>query len=389
MSNQLIMLYTSSLCSKNMEQKLLSVTPESVGLQIQKYHRLLAKGFCNNGVKVEVLSYQKGIEQIRIEDQKKECENGINYIYLTNCDGGYAKLLWDSFAFANKFFKNNKNAVMICDVLNFTVSFGAALAARLHRKKIIGIITDFPEQLSGGQNVHSRLIWRLVELCTGYVVLTEQMKERINPQKPAIVLEGHVDSDMEQIENKLSEKYEKKVCIYAGMLHKKYGIEKLVKAFIMANVTEAELHIYGDGDYADELKSLNNKSVKYYGIVPNSVVVNEEIKATLLINPRPTNEEFTKYSFPSKNLEYMVSGTPLLTTKLPGMPEEYLDYVYIFDDETLEGMKNTLEKILSKSKEELHRKGTCSRKYVLMCKNNNSQASKILNGLNISSQNGD
>ena len=55
--------------------------------------------------------------------------------------------------------------------------------------------------------------------------------------------------------------------------------------------------------------------------------VAEELKATLLVNPRPTTEEFTIYSFPSKNMEYMASGTPLLTTKLPGMPEEYHQYV--------------------------------------------------------------
>ena len=29
----------------------------------------------------------------------------------------------------------------------------------------------------------------------------------------------------------------------------------------------------------------------------------------------------------------MVSGTPVLTTKLPGMPKEYDDYVYIIEDE--------------------------------------------------------
>ena len=34
----------------------------------------------------------------------------------------------------------------------------------------------------------------------------------------------------------------------------------------------------------------------------------------------------------------MVSGTPLLTTKLPGMPMEYWEYVYLFDNEKLEDL---------------------------------------------------
>ena len=70
-------------------------------------------------------------------------------------------------------------------------------------------------------------------------------------------------------------------------------------------------------------------AVKYKGVAPNAVIVEEELKATLLVNPRPTGEEYTKYSFPSKNMEYMASGTPVLTTCLPGMPAEYNEYVYL------------------------------------------------------------
>ena len=381
MANQLSILYTSCLCSKNMEQRLLELSPKSVGLQIQKYHRLLAKGFSKNGVVVDALSYQKGIEQLGVPNMAVEEENDIHYTYLANSIGSYQRLLVNSFLFAFNYFKHNKNAVMICDVLNFTVSFGATLAARIFGRKVIGIITDFPEQLSGGKNAHSRLIWKLVSLCTDYVVLTDQMKERLNPKKHAIVLEGHVDSDMVQSENTLEEKYKKKVCMYAGMLHKKYGVEKLVKAFLVANVDDSELHIYGDGDYAEELETIESDLIKYYGIAPNNEVVEEEMKATLLINPRPIDEEFTKYSFPSKNLEYMVSGTPLLTTKLPGMPEEYLKYVYTFEDETVIGMSKTIKKLLELDARGLYDKGKQAKDYVLQVKNNEEQAKKIIHSL--------
>lgn len=381
MDNRFTILYVSCLCSKSTELKLLDIDPKCVGLQIQKYHRLLAKGFGRNNVNVVVLSYQKGIEQLGINDETVEIEDDVRYIYLTNNSGNYKKLLWNSFSYAYRFLKNNSSAVVLCDVLNFTVSLGAAIAARMLHRKVIGIITDFPEQVSGKNDSHSKLIWKLVNLCTDYVVLTEQMKERLNHRKTAIVLEGHVDSDMELVENTIAGKYEKKVCIYAGMLHRKYGIEKLVKAFIAADVKNAELHIYGDGDYAEELKALNNDSVLYFGIVPNDKVIKEELKATLLINPRPTNEEFTKYSFPSKNLEYMVSGTPLLTTNLPGMPYEYRNYVFLFEDETIDGMTEVIRNVLLMSKQELFDVGIKARKFVLENKNNSIQACRIINGI--------
>jgi glycosyltransferase involved in cell wall biosynthesis len=88
----------------------------------------------------------------------------------------------------------------------------------------------------------------------------------------------------------------------------------LVHAFIDANVGNSELHLYGDGDFADELEEIarNNERIKYFGVKPNDYVVAEQLKVILLVNPRPTNEEYTRYSFPSKNMEYMVSGTPVL-----------------------------------------------------------------------------
>jgi len=198
--------------------------------------------------------------------------------------------------------------------------------------------------------------------------------------KPYIVIEGQVDLTMEQLNNLVENKYSKKICIYAGGLKKKYGLNILVEAFIKANIENAELHLYGNGDYEEELVEICKKyfNIKYFGVKLNDYIVKEEIKATLLINPRPSNEEYTKYSFPSKNMEYMVSGTPILTTKLSGMPKDYYPYVYIIEDETVSGLSKTLENILSKSVYELNAKGKSAKEFVLREKNNNVQTRKIL-----------
>ena len=140
-----------------------------------------------------------------------------------------------------------------------------------------------------------------------------------------------------------------------------------------------ELHIYGAGEYETELEELcqKNPSVRFFGTVPNGKIVEEERKATLLINPRPTNEEYTRYSFPSKNMEYMVSGTPVLTTCLPGMPHEYNEYVYLLKEETEEGMAKKLQELLCKPKEELFAYGQKAKNFVLENKSNLSQAKLI------------
>ena len=202
-------------------------------------------------------------------------------------------------------------------------------------------------------------------------------------KKPYIIVEGMVDINMKNRGIYKQKKYSKKICMYTGILDSKYGIEILVKGFNKANIPNSELHIYGNGDFKNELLKLSkkNKNIKYFGLKPNNYIVEEQQKATLLINPRPSNEEFTKYSFPSKNMEYMVSGTPTLLTKLPGMPKEYLEYVYVLENESVDGMAEKLIEILNLSPEELKEKGKLAKEYVLNNKSNKNQAQRIIKWL--------
>lgn len=108
----------------------------------------------------------------------------------------------------------------------------------------------------------------------------------------------------------------------------------------------------------------------------------QEKKATLLINVRKTNEQFTLYSFPSKTIEYMTSGTPVLSSNLPGIPKEYHKYMFILEDTSKEGLKNKLQEILKLSPDILEIKGKEAYEFVIKNKNNNVQAQRILELLN-------
>ena len=77
-------------------------------------------------------------------------------------------------------------------------------------------------------------------------------------------------------------------------------------------------------------------------------------------------------------MEYMSTGTPVLTTKLPGMPGEYHPHVYFIEEETAEGIAAALKQVFAHSEEELFRKGCAAREFVLEERNNVVQAAKIL-----------
>ena len=73
----------------------------------------------------------------------------------------------------------------------------------------------------------------------------------------------------------------------------------------------------------------------------------------------------------------MVSGTPIVTANLPGMPREYLPFVYLLEEEDLNGIFNTLDQTLKKSREELHDFGMKSKEFVLSQKNNFLQGGRV------------
>lgn len=393
-------LYVSPLCSKDKFNELFERSKIKPAQPAQKYHQLMVGGLAQNkGTSIKILSaipVNRSMSTKLYFKSEIEEVNGIEYRYLAFINFPILRHIWlffTCFFSALKWCLNNKKGVIICDVLNITVSMATLLASRIARRSSIGIVTDVPSFLAGISKNRINFASKIVVLINtftmnrfnSYVFLTEYMNVLINKKlKPHVVIEGLVDIDIVNTLNELSGKYEKKVCIYAGNLRNVYGIKLLTDAFIDAGVDNTELHIYGSGDFEEELKKIcqEHTNIKYFGVVHNDIIVKEQLKATLLVNPRPTNEEYTKYSFPSKNMEYMVSGTPTLTSNLPGMPKEYKQYVYLIDDETVEGLTNTLRVVLSKTKEELHQKGIIAKDFVLHNKNNIIQAKKILDIIN-------
>ena len=372
-------------------QKTFRNTTDYDGFQVQKFHRLLVEGFKLNNCKVAaltILPVTRSNTKKKIYLDETEKNNGIVYHYPIVINLPVIKHIFAIIASMFSFIsiaKKNKDVVLIADCLNKSVALGSVLGARIMKVPSVGIVTDLPDMLLGKKDRINNWIVRLYDQ---YILLTEQMNDYIianitHKQKPYIIIEGMVDIDMGKKSISEQKKYSKKVCMYAGILDRKYGIEMLVKGFDKANIPDSELHIYGDGEYKDELLEICKKksNIKYFGLKTNSYIVKEQQKATLLVNPRPSNEEFTKYSFPSKNMEYMASGTPALMTRLPGMPEEYLEYVYILEDESIEGMAGKLKEVLNFSQKENMEKGRKAKEYVLKEKSNKNQAERVMKWL--------
>lgn len=143
----------------------------------------------------------------------------------------------------------------------------------------------------------------MISVYDGYIFLTEKMNERLNKKnKPYVVVEGMVDQAVLEIPNTVENKYPEAVCMMAGLLEDIFGVSALLKAFMKTDKANARLLFYGKGSAVSEINACAEKDprIKYCGELTNQQIVAEEKKATLLINPRPAEGEWTAYSFPSK-----------------------------------------------------------------------------------------
>lgn len=376
--------YVSSAMDAMDFAELFRNSSKTPGQQAQKYNRLIIEGLAENGLSVRAVT----VRPVTVENYSGKYLSARNlrsgrvcYHYCSVLNVKGIKILWQTVSAFCAVLLGGCDAVVM-DVLNASAAYGAAMAARLRRKPCIGIVTDLPELMVTGTNQnHVKLVRKITRKCSGFVLLTEAMNGPINPEhKPYVIVEALCDSSIKPQAEDQPRKKDTVKCMYAGLLDVRYGVKTMVDGFILADLPDTELHIFGDGPYVDELQKVSQAypNVVYHGVAMNDEVVRKETCADLLINPRPTHEAFTKYSFPSKNIEYMASGTPVLTTNLSGMPEEYKPFVYLIDDESEAGIARAIRNTLSIPWNEREKKGLDAQSFVLEKKSNVVQCKRIL-----------
>lgn len=395
------LLFLCGYFDSELESQISSDSLSGLQYAANKFQRNIIRGLSVAGADFEVLSapfiapFPRGYKKLWFSPLRGYREIPVRYVSFCNLWGyrniSRKRALTKAI---NKFVEEDVGQKIILVYSLHTPLLQAALYAKRRdpRIKVCLIVPDLPQYMTFSSKKLSLYnffkmfdIWkqsRLLPQIDSFVVLTEDMATFLGvAQKPHIVVEGIADAGLHDLENSLNNKYEKKVCLYAGGLQEAYGIGLLCEGFLKSGMQDCEFHIYGRGDYEEKLKQIcrTTNKIKYFGVKPNDEIVKEELKAWLLINPRPIEAEFTKYSFPSKNMEYMASGTPILTTRLPGMPTEYDEYVYFLEDVSVDGVCRALKNTLALPRETLHQKGIIAREFVLREKSYLQQTRRILN----------
>ena len=227
-----------------------------------------------------------------------------------------------------KLFKRIKNISMqdsklvFVDVLNLSLLKNAIKYAKKYNKKVIGVCTDSPLNISFLRERYKQNLLKLGQSLDGYIFLTDKIGELYNiNHKPCVCIDGV--SEFNNV--KLPRRIEGDYIYFGGSLMKEYGVLNLIEAFKKLERNDLKLVICGHHLEKDRLFDAigDSQNIIYVGPLNYEENIELETHSILAVNPRPKNENIDLYSLPSKTLEFLSNGCLTVTVDNPLLKKHY------------------------------------------------------------------
>lgn len=246
--------------------------------------------------------------------------------------------------------KNRNNTYVFIYSLTSSFLLGG-LDVKKKRKdcKVIVIVPDLPEFMSNNQSKLYRMLKKLdrhiIDYCLkrvdGLVLFSEHMREKLPVKdKPFVVMEGiiqdiNLEEYMEKIEKRANDF--SKTIMLSGALDYEEGIVTLLEAFSKIEDREYKLWLTGTGNAVDIINRYADADnrITYFGYIASySEFLELQQKASVFVLMVPPTHPKAAYYFPSKLMEYLVTGGVVACYKLPCIPDEYDEYLQYFSGDT-------------------------------------------------------
>lgn len=139
----------------------------------------------------------------------------------------------------------------------------------------------------------------------------------------------------------------KSIVLYTGSIDHWAGVDLLVEAFLQVPGRAVELWLCGKGTTVAVERAVQSDSrIKVLGMVSEEQLASVSQQATLFVNPRLSAVLGNRSNFPSKVLEYLSYGKPVISTWTEGLSPEYRDILTVPEEETPDGLAQQIIDVL-------------------------------------------
>jgi glycosyltransferase involved in cell wall biosynthesis len=277
--------------------------------------------------------------------------------------------------------RSSRRLILLYNLYPVPAAISLAVA-RLTGARVVAIVADLHVPGSGMRpaGVLHRIdlglqTWAMPRL-DGLVVLSSRMSDDFAKQTRSILMEGGAEEWTPVAATGRSTEFP---ILYSGNLSEFRGIGMLLEAFAKLEDPRYRLWITGRGDSEDEIRraATRDNRIVYFGVVERARLYELYAQAGVLVNPLRTHYASARYLFPSKVLEYMTSGTPVISTAHVDFDADYRKHLFILEEETPSALALLIERISAMSSAEREIFGSRAREFVLEKKNWTVQGRKL------------
>jgi glycosyltransferase involved in cell wall biosynthesis len=284
--------------------------------------------------------------------------------------------------------KRTPRAILLYNVACPPAVF-SLLAGRFTGSKVFAVVADL--QVPGSGYLDDTLLRRCdywlqhssLRRFDGLIALTDRMASDHAPAVPAIRMEGAVPPELETGDTASDESESAGrpfTLMYAGELSELKGLPLLLSAFARLEGPGYRLWITGKGELraALEAAATRDPRIVYRGFPPYEQVLDLYRRADVLVNPHSTRHLSARYLFPSKLLEYLATGTPVISTPCtPEVGQEYGDVLVLMREESTDELVAAVRRVETMPAEERRALGQAARRLVLERKTWRAQGARI------------
>jgi glycosyltransferase involved in cell wall biosynthesis len=258
------------------------------------------------------------------------------------------------------------NRAGISHVIIYSVNSSLLMYGRFiqywHEKTCIVVFTDPPGVILPNdgfmrralKNIDAFIVRGLLRGFSGQIVVSHLAGIEYFPRSDSLVINGFADDRIPIANQSVSKTIDQQPIrlIYAGSLDPLSGILNLVKAMSELNSSTVVLDIYGAGGDSPKVTELSKTmdNVNFLGKLDHAQILDMYSSYDAIVVPRVPDVEQSKYVFPSKIHEAMMTGIPVICTQLESIPLDYFRFLMNCSTGSPEEIKNAIKRLTSNQK---------------------------------------
>jgi glycosyltransferase involved in cell wall biosynthesis len=318
-------------------------------------------------------------------------DGGLSVRSLPHVNLGALKILslgaacfWRALAWG---LKNRRASERVVLAYNLTAppAWPIALACRMLKMRFVPFIGDI---YVPGEVVKDTLLRRIefasqksvLPEADGLLIANQAILDDFAPDRRALLVEGGVDRAF--LERFRQAKRLSDGCfriVFAGQLSELNGVTLLLEALRLNRDPNLRATILGGGAYEADVRAAAEADprIEFLGRVPHERVLVAYENADLVLNLRRTHFRTQRYVFPSKVVECLATGRPLLSTGTGHMQSEFGDFVFLLEEETPEALAEMLRDLAAVPAQERESVGRRAQEYAAKHKTWDAHARKL------------